>query len=256
MTKERLKELMQPIAQGLFGPQGTKRYERPHFKVRPLEVMLQDLVEIEPIDWYQYVFTREPLNGKFQDAQRCEYMQKAWACGQEYAEIIKKEYGSDNPETIAKAMGMQIGYPTYPDKTDRVLFAEFREPNKINIYMDAVKKGNKFLAKPEIQKVLKNKLKISDVLLAHELFHAVEEKYKKDIYTRQEKIRLWKLGFLHNDSQIMILGEIAAMSFAAALTKLPYSPYLLDVFLVYGYSPEEASGLYEEIMGYLGKEVH
>ena len=27
----------------------------------------------------------------------------------------------------------------------------------------------------------------------------------------------------------------------------------MDVFLVYGYSPEEASGLYEEIMEYAGK---
>jgi hypothetical protein len=28
----------------------------------------------------------------------------------------------------------------------------------------------------------------------------------------------------------------------------------MDVFLVYGYSPEEASGLYEEMMMYAGKE--
>ena len=256
MTKERFKELMEPIARGLFGPQGTNRYQRPHFEVRALEVMLQDLVDIDPIDWYQYVFTREPLNGKFNDEQRKAYMEKAWKCGCEYAEKIKNLYGTDNPETIAKEMGMQVGYPTYPDKTDRVMFAEFREPNKINIYMDAVNKAKRFLAKPEIQLVLKGRLNVVRVLLAHELFHAVEEKYKKEIYTRCEKTRLWKVGFLHNDSQIIILGEIAAMAFAATLTDLPYSPYILDVFLVYGYSPEEASGLYEEIMDYLGREKH
>ena len=254
MTKERFKELMQPIAQGLFGKQGARRYERPHFPNRALEDMMRDLVEIEPVDWYKYVFSREPLNGKFDDEQRKKWMQQSIACGQEYAEKMKKEYGTDNPETIAKQMGMEVSYPSYPDKTDRVLFAEFREPNKIKIYMDAVRKAKRYLSKPEIQGVFRGQLNVSRVLLAHELFHAVEEKYKKVIFTKTERIRLWSLGFLHNDSQIMILGEIAAMSFAAALTGLTFSPYVLDVFLVYGYSPEEASGLYEEIMGYVGKE--
>jgi len=43
------------------------------------------------------------------------------------------------------------------------------------------------------------------------------------------------------------------MSFAREITGLSYSPYILDVFLVYGYNPEEASGLYEEMMEYAGK---
>ena len=43
------------------------------------------------------------------------------------------------------------------------------------------------------------------------------------------------------------------MAFAQAVTGIPYSPYVMDVFLVYGYSPEEASGLYEEMMAYAGR---
>lgn len=245
---------MQPVAQDFFGKQVTKHYERPHFSQRNLEDMMRDLVFVEPADWYRYVFSREPLDGKFSDEQRKIWMRQSIACGQEYAGIIKREYGTDNPETIAEQMGMKVSYPTYPDKTDRVLFAEFREPDKIWIYMDAVKKAKRFLAKTEISEIFGGQLDVVRVLLAHELFHAVEEKYKKVIFTKTEKLRLWSVGFLHNDSQIMILGEIAAMAFAAALTGLTFSPYVLDVFLVYGYSPEEASGLYEEIMKDLGKE--
>ena len=81
----------------------------------------------------------------------------------------------------------------------------------------------------------------------------MEEKYKKEIFTKQEKIRLWSFGPLHNDSIIIALSEIAAMAFAQAVTGIPYSPYVMDVFLVYGYSPEEASGLYEEMMAYAGR---
>jgi len=150
-------------------------------------------------------------------------------------------------------MGLKVEYPTFPENADRVLFAEFREPGNIKIYMDAVKKADKFTERPEVREVLTEQLDIKSLLLAHELFHFVEEKYKKEIFTKQEKIRLWSLGPLHNDSTIIALSEVAAMAFAQAITGIPYSPYVMDVFLVYGYSPEEASGLYEEIMEYAGR---
>lgn len=56
-----------------------------------------------------------------------------------------------------------------------------------------------------------------------------------------------------HSSTVMVLGEIAAMAFAKALTGIRFSPYVLDAFLVYGYSPEAASGLYEEMMEKSGR---
>ena len=88
------------------------------------------------------------------------------------------------------------------EKADRVSFAEFREPDTIHIYMDAVKKAGKFLAKPEISEILTDKLDIANLLLAHELFHFVEEKYKKEIFTRTEKVRFCSLGFPLRDGRI------------------------------------------------------
>ncbi|EES49542.1 hypothetical protein [Clostridium botulinum] len=38
------------------------------------------------------------------------------------------------------------------------------------------------------------------------------------------------------------------MAFAKELLKVPYSPYILDVFLVYLYNKEVAYSLYNEIM--------
>ena len=54
--------------------------------------------------------------------------------------------------------------------------------------------------------------------------HNVEEKYKHEIYTKTEKIRLWSLGPVHNDSTIIALSEIAAMAFAKEITGIPYAP--------------------------------
>lgn len=253
MTREEFRNALKPITDGLFGKQNARRYERPKFTVRPLEEMLQDLSEIPAEDWYAYAFSREPLNGKFDDGQRREWMKKSLECGREYAEKVKKEYGIDDPIKLAASFGMSVSYPEVPDKTDRVLFAEYRVPNKICIYMDAVNKANKLLLNPEVTKILTEELDVCRLLLSHELFHFVEETYRKEIFTQTEKVRLWSLGFLHNDSIIIALSEIAAMEFARELMKLPYSPYLMDVFLVYGYSPQEASGLYEEMMERAGR---
>ncbi len=241
------------MARGLFGKHATP-YQPPSLPLYPLEDMLKDLTALAPEDWCGYVFSREPLNGKFTDAQRQRWMEEALACGREYAGRLREEYGSSDSEVIAKGMGMMVDYPTMPEKTDRVLFAEFREPNTIRVYMDAVKKAKKLLDQPEIREILTEQLNVSRLLLAHELFHSVEERYKKEIYTYQEKIRLWSLGPLHNDSHIIAVSEIAAMGFAWELTGIPYAPWVMDVFLVYGYSPKEASGLYQEIMSYAKKE--
>ena len=115
--------------------------------------------------------------------------------------------------------------------------------------MDAINKVEEFIKEDDIKDIL-GSVNIADVLLLHELFHSIEEKYKNEIYTKTEKIRLWSLGFIHYNSCLIALSEIAAMSFAFSYSGIKFSPYLLDVLLVYGYSTNEASGLYEEMIGY------
>lgn len=85
MKKEEFRRALKPIADGLFGKQGAVRYERPHFAVRPLERMLRDLTAIPLEDQYAYAFSREPLNGKFNDEQRKKWTAQAIGCGREYA---------------------------------------------------------------------------------------------------------------------------------------------------------------------------
>lgn len=254
MEREAFQNALGPIVDGLLGRQKSKGYERPRFAVRPIEDMLKDLTKIVPADWYHYAFSREPLNGKFKENQRRAWMEQSLACGREYARKVCEEFKTSDPLILAAAMGMDISWPEYPEKTDRVLFAEYRVPNKICIYMDAVKKGEQLLKRPEVAELLAAGADISRLLLAHELFHCIEERYQHEIFTKTEKVRLWSLGFLHNDSNVIALSEIAAMGFAQEIMGITYSPYVLDVFLVYGYSPEEASGLYEEIMSCAGLE--
>lgn len=253
MTKDRLKELLRPIADGLFGKQRTVRAEGPRAEVRPAGVIVEDLCAIEEEDWCKYAFSREPLNGRFTDEQRLNLTRQAIACGRDWAGQIVKQYHTGDARRLAEQMGAVVDYPLMPQNTSRVLFAEFRDPNKIHVYMDGVNKGEALFEEPGVRRALGSQLDIAALLIAHELFHMVEERNKKEIWTRTYKIELWAPKPLHNRSSVGVLGEIAAMSFAKTLTGLRYSPYVMDAYLVYGYSPEAASALYEEMMSFVGR---
>ncbi len=254
MNWEYIKQKLKPIADGLFGKQRITRYEKPHYEIRKLDYMLERLTKIPPTEWRYYAFSRDPLNGKFNDTQRLNWAEKSIDCGKIYAQRLVSEYGTSEPDIIARKLGLNVSYPQYPEKTDRVLFADFAMPNNVTIFMDAVNRAERLLRKQAIKNILTDKLKPASLILSHEIFHYIEEKYRHEIFTRTEKIRLWSIGPLHNDSGIYALGEIAAMSFAQELNHLPYFPYVMDVFLVYDYSAEEASGLYEEMMTLAGLE--
>ena len=241
------KNLLKPIAKGLFGKQQPFKYEKPAQKIYSLEKMLKDLIYIPPENWYKYAFSRDNINGRFNDLQRIEWAKKSILCGHEYANKIIDEFNTREPEKLAKYLNLDVKYPVLPDNTDRVLFADFAQPNRVQIFMDAIYRANRLLEREKVKKILGD-VNIKNLILSHEIFHFLEDKYKSEIFTRTEKILLWSIGFIKNYSGIYALGEIAAMAFSQELNNLNYSPYVLDVFLIYDYSHEEASGLYEEIL--------
>lgn len=207
--------------------------------------MAEKLGALSEEDWGRYAFSREPLEGRFSDEQKMQYTAKANACGREWALKIAEQYGTRNPKELAGKMGMKVKTPKVPIGGGLVLFAQFVEPDEITIFTDCVDKAAKL--EEECGCNLLRRENLTSTLLAHELFHAVEEQHVKEIYTRTEKVELWRKPF-SNKSTISCLSEIAAMAFAAELLDLEVSPYMLDVLLVYSYDKNAAWGLYDEIM--------
>ena len=91
--------------------------------------------------------------------------------------------------------------------------------------MDSAGRAQELIRRERLEGLL-GKQAVEDVLLAHELFHVTEYRKKDTIYTRME--------------------------FALRLTGIPYTPYVLDVLLMYGYDKEAATALYEEIAAFAG----
>lgn len=133
-----------------------------------------------------------------------------------------------------------------------MIFAQYTEPDEVTIFMDSVRKAEELMESCDMWELFPDLSSIEDLLLAHEIFHAVEYRNRDRIFTQTEKIELWKKPF-SNRSQIIALSEMAGMAFARELLGISVSPYLFDVLLMYGYNQEAATALYEEIMGFAGE---
>ncbi len=202
--------------------------------------MAQSLMTLSDLQWGRYAFSREPLEGKFTPEQKDSYTLAAVACGKEWADKTASRYSSRDPRVLAERMGIRILTPDILTGGTQVMFAQFVQPDEITLFTDCLDKA------ASLGNLLPPREVLMNILLSHELFHAVEERNPEEIYTRREKIELWRKPF-SNKSGIVCLSEIAAMAFARELLGLSFNPYALDVLLVWPYDAVAARELYEEI---------
>lgn len=232
----------------------------------PLRVMIESLLELKEEDWFSYAWSREPLEEKFTWEQKMEYGLRAAECGRCEAELLLAETGAgrhggsggmeerkfDGPDVwkLARDLNLKVTKNQTDGGGEHVIFAQYQEPDAITIYMDGADQARALIEEENLGELLGHRA-VEDVLLSHELFHVMEYRKRDAIYTQTEKVELWKKPF-SNRSRIMCLGEIAGMEFARRLTCLTYTPYVLDVLMMYGYDRGAAAALYEEIRALAG----
>ncbi|GLC81593.1 hypothetical protein [Lacrimispora brassicae] len=243
MNREDAKRLVQ----GFLGKQQVPDFglEEPG-KILPLRPMLEKLVKLSEMEFGLYAWSREPLEGKFDREQKLHYILEAGRCGRKEAALLKEEHKTGDPDLIARNMGLKVFTPDTPSGGGHVIFAQYVEPDEVTIFMDGVERAQRLIEDHSLGKLLEN-LDVKSLLLAHEIFHGVEYRKADSIYTRTEKVELWKRPF-SNKSGLVCLGEIAGMEFAREMLGISFSPYVLDVLLMYGYQEDAATALYEEIM--------
>ena len=235
------------LARGLFGKQEIPDYNMSFTgDILPLAEMTEALLKLPDSVLGLYAWTADPLEGKFSIAQKYDYIIRAMQCGKEEAMLIRARYGTSDPDELAVLMGLKISEPRLPVGGGRVVFAQYTEPDEVMIFMDAVDRAEALIQEENLGPLLKY-TDIRRLLLAHELFHGVEYSKRETIYTKTEKVELWKKPF-SNQSGLICLGEIAGMAFAGELLEMSCSPYIFDVVLMYGYNKEAAAVLFEEIM--------
>jgi hypothetical protein len=247
MKLQKIKDFGKSFGLALLGETDPKR-NIPHVNIRRIDTIVSDLVKIKDAQWSEYAFSREPVKEKFSTSDRKELAERAAFCGRKNAKNYIDRFGTSQPSIIAEKMSIQVTQLPEPKSGNRVLFAEYCDPDEIHIFSDGVTRGEALLERPGILKTFGGGFSIYGVLLGHELFHAIESRDEQRIWTKTYETELWKLGKWAYKSHVACLSEIAAMSFTQYINQLSWSPYVMDAFLVYGYSPMAASALYEEMM--------
>lgn len=208
-----------------------------------LQRMISKLMNVSELAWGMYAFSRDPLCDKVNDLQKKEMIIKAIECGKNMSAWTVDYFQTSDPLKIAQQLGLEIVCIEKEQIANRVLFALFTPPAKIEIMAEPIQRAAKSC---ETMELIPLKT-IQKLILGHEIFHFLEEG-NPSVYTRTEKIKLWNFLGFQNYSTIQALSEIAGMSFSGYLTPFETSPFALDVILYYNYDIRKAESIYGEIM--------
>lgn len=206
---------------------------------------LENLMKIPDEAFGAYSFSREPLREKISGEQQRILTAKAIRCGREYGAKMEKDYGKIPALVLAGKLGAAVEMKSRPAAGSCIVFAQFTPPSYITVFTDCLERARERIQEQKLEDLLTVE-RIQNILIAHEVFHCVEEIYKKEIFTQTERIELWRLGRIRNRSPILCLGEIAAMAFARQTAGLNYSPFVLDWFLVSLYDEKTGNEIYED----------
>lgn len=219
-----------------------------------LTEILSELMNENETTFGRFIFSYDTLRNKVSQEQREELICKANECGINYADKVISDFGmhegaSSLPQIVAEKLKLKVHYKESSRYGEDFTFAYYESNGNITIFSEYIQKVKILIEKYKLNSTF-GELPVAETLLAHEIFHYIEDCYTDTIFTRQFKIDLWKFKFFKNQSTIRSLSEIAAMSFAKRLTGLGYYPVVFDVLI--GYSIDEKIGhrLYGDILGF------
>ena len=194
------------------------------------------LQAVSETTWGSYQFQRDILKKKISPTQQQEMIAAAITCGQTEARKILAKYPELSMQERYQEMQIPIAYGDEENIGNRLLFALYDPNNGVFLMKNPIEKFAQAAANEGITADF-----VTDVLLAHELFHHVES-HDETLYTQTERVQLWQVLFYKYRSNVRALSEIAAMAFAKELLGLDYSPYLYEIMMVWPYDEDQVRG--------------
>jgi len=195
--------------------------------------------------WLAYNMKREPLAGRLSNTQKHDLYFGAVACGQEQARLMRGARKDATVPELAESLGVKITMDPVVSDGVFTTFATYSTRDGVTIYADNATATDDLIAREGLED-LSGGIAMRDLLLAHELFHFVENR-TPDLFIHKKHVLIFKVGALEYRSKLMCLSEVAAMAFAQELTGLPCSPYVFDVIMLYAKNPQRAKQQYDMI---------
>lgn len=195
-----------------------------------LDELILKLLTISEKQWINYQFQREFLIGKISLSEQRAWGELAKQCGERLAEVIYRKYRTRNIHALCRTFDVAISYGETAWRNDRLTLGTYDETTGICLMTEPIQKfeQEKINALPLEQ--------VTSLVLAHELYHHLET-CDPTLYTQQKTVELWRFFGYRHQSKIRTLSEIAAMSFSEKLNNAGFSPYVLEVAMIWPYDP-------------------
>lgn len=216
-----------------------------------IEVWVSELLKLTDEDWARYAFLSEPLVNRISLEMRTRFSQETTRNAKQLAQELRQSFGNIPSGQILNRLNINLIEKPAQEGGGFSMFACFEEPNTITVFRDNADTTDKLIDENGLRDVVGN-TKTVDVLISHELYHFLEFS-RDDVYSTQQKMKVWQVGPFKNISRIKCLGEIGAMSFSRELLGLPYSPNIFNVMMLYAQNPVSAERLFTRIIEVVNK---
>lgn len=212
-----------------------------------IKAQIRRLMKMSQRNFSYYQIGLDPIKSKIPKGEEEEIIDNSISCGEEEARKLKEKYSHLTIGDLAKSLGINLEYKDKQGALDFVYFGLFEAPNNITIYDGNINEAVNLL---EELKIHDFHVDFRDIVLAHEIFHFIEE-HDQSLYTNTRKVKLWSLGRLYSHSSNLICtGEIAAMSFSRTLLNLDFDPNILDYIFLAAFDFEKADKLFHRMIKY------
>lgn len=206
-----------------------------------MEDQMKQLSQLRDEQIGHFLLSQDHLYKKIPEVKRSEMLHQAIDCGKRTAQ----DFAEEDLWKYCQKNTIQVEYFTEDLKAEnfRFVLAEFQLPNRIRINQSLLKEAEVlFLAQQEF---LQGQKKVKEILLAHELYHYLEN--QQESYTTQKQLT-YQTGPFKRQARVHSLSEIAATSFAKELLDLNFSPFLLNVLLLYPVAPDYSQELAKQLL--------
>jgi hypothetical protein len=216
-----------------------------------LETWYEQLLSINEYSWGVFEFKREMLRNKVSDDEKREIIEETIICGKTWAKKmldqfdLAKQKKSDRSWYLANKLDLLITERSGKPTKFRMVFAQFIMDRSIELMNEPITaytlltQTSQTLPKPEV---------VRGILIAHEIFHYLEEQHGDEMYHIIKTIPLWRFFNYEHRSTVGCASEIAAMAFAKELCDIDFVPQILDILLSYPLEVDFSKSIYSIVM--------
>lgn len=220
-----------------------------------IQEILEELLSVSEEGMAMYLVGQDPLERKMEDDVKSQLVQQSIAVGKSEANLLRQQFPTATPREIIESLGLKLEHKDEENIATKtgvhyVLLGYYESPDEIVVFDHTIGRMQRYLE--GIEHPVFSGISVKDIVLAHEIFHYIEEQ-KEDLFTNRFKVEVFSLGPFRKQSTVLSAGEIAGMTFAKTLLNLPFEPEILNYIVMRIWNPTAAERTLASMLQYKNK---